>query len=216
MRIKFFPALRLVMPHGGGGARSKPFAEQVPAKLGPTVEPLAAALADNQAVFARAAAGGGKRARPADGEAPEASAAAASPAFSATPKTRFSMLVPEVKARLVSMLGAGEGSSTAPLAGLTAVVCGIEAHVCVQQTVADLRRDGADVIVVADAVSSSRRGERATALRRIAAMGGSVASAEAAAFRLLGDASSPHFRAVSRMVRVRAATIGDADEALLA
>ena len=60
------------------------------------------------------------------------------------------------------------------------LVCGIETHVCVQQTVLDLLAAGFQVIVAVDAVGSRFTVDHQTALRRIEAAGGLLTTTEAA------------------------------------
>jgi len=78
------------------------------------------------------------------------------------------------------------------------VVCGIESHVCVLQTVLDLRQNGKEVYVVADAVSSRRPADRELALERMRMHGVSVVSREMVAFEWLHEAATPLFREISR------------------
>lgn len=82
-----------------------------------------------------------------------------------------------------------------------AIVCGIEAHVCVVQTVLDLLDAGADVHVVADAVGSRSDGDAALALRRAERAGATLTSVEAVLFELLGGSDSPEFKAVQELVK---------------
>jgi nicotinamidase-related amidase len=81
------------------------------------------------------------------------------------------------------------------------VVCGIEAHVCVNQTVHDLLARGYDVHLAADAVSSRTAANRALGLDKAAAAGARVTSAEMALFEMLEEAGSPEFKAISKLVR---------------
>jgi nicotinamidase-related amidase len=78
------------------------------------------------------------------------------------------------------------------------VVCGIESHVCVQQTAMDLRRQGKQVFVVADAVGSRRPTDKQLALARMAAHGIDIVSREMVAFEWLEQAGTDLFREVSR------------------
>lgn len=78
------------------------------------------------------------------------------------------------------------------------VVCGIESHVCVLQTVLDLRWQGREVFVVAEAVGSRRAGDRELALARMRAHGVEIVSREMVAFEWLRQAGSEEFREVSR------------------
>lgn len=82
-----------------------------------------------------------------------------------------------------------------------AVVCGIEAHVCVNQTVLDLLDRGYEVHVAADATSSRAPTNKALALERMAAAGAHVTSSEMALFEMLEVAGSPEFKAISKLVR---------------
>jgi nicotinamidase-related amidase len=81
------------------------------------------------------------------------------------------------------------------------VVCGIEAHVCVNQTVHDLLARGYEVHVAADAVSSRSAGNRELGLEKAVADGARMSSAEMALFEMLEEAGSPEFKAISKLVR---------------
>jgi nicotinamidase-related amidase len=78
------------------------------------------------------------------------------------------------------------------------VVCGIESHVCVLQTVLDLRAQGKDVFVVADAVGSRDPENKALALERMRGHGVEIVTREMAAFEWLRQAGTPLFRDVSK------------------
>jgi nicotinamidase-related amidase len=78
----------------------------------------------------------------------------------------------------------------------TVVVCGLETHVCVSQTVHDLLHEGYRVHLCADAVSSRRTVDRDVALLRLAGIGAVRTTAEAVAFELLRDARHPRFREI--------------------
>lgn len=77
------------------------------------------------------------------------------------------------------------------------VVCGTEAHVCVLQTVLDLREQGKQVFVVADAVASRDPENKALALQRMRQHGIDVVSREMVAFEWLKQAGTPLFREIS-------------------
>lgn len=78
------------------------------------------------------------------------------------------------------------------------VVCGIESHVCVLQTVLDLCAGPREVFVVADAVSSRRPQDRELALARMHDAGARIVSREMVAFEWLRQAGTDEFRALSR------------------
>lgn len=82
-----------------------------------------------------------------------------------------------------------------------AIVAGIEAHVCVYQTAADLFARGYHVELLADAVSSRTPGNRTIGLDRARSAGCSVSSVETAVFELLRTSEHPAFRDVSRILK---------------
>ena len=82
-----------------------------------------------------------------------------------------------------------------------ALVCGIEAHVCVSQTVHDLLAADIEVHVAADAVSSRTPENRELGLTKMQRAGALTTSTEAALFELLGRAGTPEFKAVQELVK---------------
>jgi nicotinamidase-related amidase len=81
-----------------------------------------------------------------------------------------------------------------------AIVCGIETHVCVSQTVHDLLADGIDVHVPADAVGSRHDIDYERGLERMQRAGAVVSTVEAALFELLERAGTPEFKAVQKLI----------------
>ena len=81
-----------------------------------------------------------------------------------------------------------------------AVVCGIETHVCVSQTVHDLLDRGVEVHVPADAVGSRHTIDYERGLERLERAGAVVTTVEAALFELLGRAGTPEFKAVQKLI----------------
>ena len=81
------------------------------------------------------------------------------------------------------------------------VVAGIEAHVCVNQTVHDLLQFGFQVQVAADAVSSRTPTNRELGMAKMTAAGAGTTSAEMALFEMLEEAGSDEFKQISRLVR---------------
>ncbi len=81
------------------------------------------------------------------------------------------------------------------------IIAGIEAHVCVMQTAADLSAAGFGVFAVADAMASRAEASHALALDRMRQNGVAVINTEMAVFELLGQAGTPAFKAVSALVR---------------
>ncbi|MFA6716305.1 MAG: hydrolase [Victivallales bacterium] len=81
------------------------------------------------------------------------------------------------------------------------VVFGIEAHVCVQQTVMDLLEAGYKVIVAADALASRTIGSCQLALDAMRQAGAFVTSSESVIFMLLRDSRHPSFREISKLIK---------------
>jgi nicotinamidase-related amidase len=82
-----------------------------------------------------------------------------------------------------------------------ALVCGIEAHVCVHQTVEDLAGKGVEVHVCADAVSSRDPANKAVALERAERAGAVPTTVEMALLELCGRAGTDEFKAIQRLIR---------------
>ncbi len=82
-----------------------------------------------------------------------------------------------------------------------AILCGIEAHVCVSQTCLDLLDEGLRVFVVADAVSSRTPENYRIGVERMRAAGAVIVSTEMALFELLGQAGTAEFKQVLDLIR---------------
>jgi nicotinamidase-related amidase len=80
------------------------------------------------------------------------------------------------------------------------VVCGIETHVCVSQTVHDLLGRGIEVHVPANAVGSRHGIDYERGLERLERAGAVVTTVEAALFELLERAGTPEFKAVQKLI----------------
>jgi len=83
------------------------------------------------------------------------------------------------------------------------VVAGMEAHVCVMQTVLDLLAEGLQVFVPVDGVQSRFAIDQETALRRMDKAGAILTTCEAIAFEWLGGSDHPQFKPVSKLVQER-------------
>ena len=81
------------------------------------------------------------------------------------------------------------------------VVCGIESHVCVQQTVLDLIENGIQVNLAADAVSSRKEIDYNMALNRMRHHGAEVTTTESILFELLNICGTPQFKDISKIVK---------------
>jgi len=81
------------------------------------------------------------------------------------------------------------------------IVCGIEAHVCVQQSVADILRSGRQAHVALDAIASRTVSSREIGVRRMRAAGMIPSGVELALFEMLETAEHPRFKDISALVR---------------
>jgi nicotinamidase-related amidase len=84
---------------------------------------------------------------------------------------------------------------------LQVVVCGIEAHVCVQQTVLDLVENGFQINLAADAVSSRKEIDYNSAIDRMQYHGAEVTTTESILFELLNICGTSQFKEISKIVK---------------
>lgn len=81
------------------------------------------------------------------------------------------------------------------------LVCGIESHVCVQQTVLDVMAAGFRVYLAVDAVGARRAIDHEIALRRMDSAGATLTTTEAALFEWCRVAGTPEFKQISAFVK---------------
>ncbi len=81
------------------------------------------------------------------------------------------------------------------------LVAGIEAHVCVQQTVLDLLAGGYRVYVPVDAVGSRYAIDYETGLRRMESSGATLTTTESALFEWCQVSGTPTFKKISALIR---------------
>ncbi|KPP72898.1 isochorismatase domain-containing protein 1-like, partial [Scleropages formosus] len=142
------------------------------------------------------------------------------------PKTKFSMVLPEVEAAL------------AEIPGLRSVVLfGVETHVCIQQTALDLIGRGFEVYIVADSTSSRSMMDRmfalevnpallsrdkseklrvrttrltraALAFQRMARTGIIITTSESILLQLVADKDHPKFKEIQNIIKASAPESG--------
>lgn len=81
------------------------------------------------------------------------------------------------------------------------LIAGMEAHVCVFQTVRDLAEQQFQPYLLRDAVLSRTEEDRQAGLALCRDVGAVVTTVESALFDLLGKAGTPEFKAISAAVR---------------
>ena len=107
-----------------------------------------------------------------------------------------------LKKRTFSCCGAGDFSAhLSSLKRKQIIVSGIETHVCVYQTVCDLREEQYDVQVVADATSSRTIINKELALERIRLTGATLTSMEMIVCELIKGADHPKFREIMDLIK---------------
>lgn len=81
------------------------------------------------------------------------------------------------------------------------IVIGIEAHVCILQTVRSLLKANKEVIIANDAISSRSIYDFSTAIAELREMGARISSTETILFELLQDSKHPQFKAFSALIK---------------
>ncbi|ELU12199.1 hypothetical protein CAPTEDRAFT_177112 [Capitella teleta] len=109
--------------------------------------------------------------------------------LSVFPKTHFSMYLPELL----------EKAKDHPDMK-SVIICGIEGHVCVLQSVLDFLEHGYDVHVIADGVSSRSMTDRMFALQRMREAGAVLTTSEAMLLGLVQGSDHPQFRKIQKII----------------
>ena len=81
------------------------------------------------------------------------------------------------------------------------VICGIETHICVLQTAADLITQGFEVYVVKDACASRNKKEYKTGLELLKQYGAKITCIEIALFEWLKTAKHPNFKEIQTLIK---------------
>ncbi len=83
----------------------------------------------------------------------------------------------------------------------TIIVCGVETHICIYQTILGGLMKGYRMWVAADAVSSRVEDNHRVGLERIDRIGGRVGTSEMIIYDLLGKAGTPAFKALLPLIK---------------
>jgi nicotinamidase-related amidase len=83
----------------------------------------------------------------------------------------------------------------------TIIICGIEAHICVLQTVVDLLAMDYRVILVEDCIGSRRENDRKIGIQRAVAEGAILTTYESILFELTRVAKTDVFKEISRLIK---------------
>ncbi|MFC3847528.1 isochorismatase family protein [Helicobacter baculiformis] len=81
------------------------------------------------------------------------------------------------------------------------LILGIEAHICVYQSVKDFLKHGFEVTLLADCTSSRDFQNKALALEDLKSLGARILSTEIVAFEHMQTYTHPSFKAVSKIIK---------------
>ncbi len=81
------------------------------------------------------------------------------------------------------------------------IIAGVESHVCVLQTVIDLKRQGYQAIVVEDCISSRKPNDKLIAMNRMGKEGAIITTYESILFELLRSSGGETFKTISKLVK---------------
>ncbi len=112
------------------------------------------------------------------------------PEFEIIEKTAFSSCGSAVFMEKLSATGAKQ-----------IVLCGLETHICVNQTAHDLLNEGFEVHVLTDCVGSRFTTDKETALKKMQMSGAVPSTLEMMLFELLRDARHEHFKEIQNLVK---------------
>ena len=81
------------------------------------------------------------------------------------------------------------------------IVCGIEAHICVNQTTHDLLARGLTVHLLTDCIRARSQSNKQIALQKMQMSGALPSSTEMAFFELIRDAKHEQFKAIQNLIK---------------
>jgi nicotinamidase-related amidase len=101
-----------------------------------------------------------------------------------------------------SSCGAQDFVSRLDIAGARhVIVCGIEAHICVNQTTHDLLARGYNVHLLTDCITSRAPQNKQLGLSKMQQSGALPSSTEMALFELMRDAGHEQFKAIQKLIK---------------
>ena len=80
------------------------------------------------------------------------------------------------------------------------IVCGIETHICIQQTVLDSLQKGFEVILISDAMGSRNKVDHEIALQRMTQGGAILTTTESIIFELCKTADRKEFKEIRKII----------------
>ena len=80
------------------------------------------------------------------------------------------------------------------------IVCGIETHICIQQTVLDFLQKGFEVVLISDAMGSRNSIDHEIALKRMIHKGATLTTTESIIFELCKTANRKEFKEIRKII----------------
>ncbi|HIU25944.1 MAG TPA: hydrolase [Candidatus Copromorpha excrementigallinarum] len=87
------------------------------------------------------------------------------------------------------------------LGNKTVVLCGVEAHICVQQTALQLLEAGYRVYLVVDCIGSRNEEDKVWAVARMGEAGAVITTYESVLYEIMGDSRAAEFKEISAIVK---------------
>lgn len=81
------------------------------------------------------------------------------------------------------------------------IICGVEAHICVLQTVIDLIEKGYHVVLVENCIGSRQESDRLMAIERARQEGATITTYESILFELTRSAKHEKFKVISSLIK---------------
>ena len=81
------------------------------------------------------------------------------------------------------------------------IVTGLEAHVCVNQTVHHLLESGYEPHIIRDAITSRNPNNKSTTIRKMVRSGAVLSCTEMALFEMMRGSTHPAFRSVQKLIK---------------
>jgi nicotinamidase-related amidase len=81
------------------------------------------------------------------------------------------------------------------------IVCGIEAHICVNQTVHDLLADGYQVHLLTNCITARSQNNKKVGIEKMVRSGAILSSVEMALFELMRDAKHEQFKTIQKLIK---------------
>lgn len=83
----------------------------------------------------------------------------------------------------------------------TLLICGIESHICIEQTVLDGLSLGLTIHIISDAISSRNKHDLQMGIQKMQQSGGIISTTEMAIYEILERADTPEFKDALNLVK---------------